>query len=82
MLGAKRVELRMLPMSWGSTRSASENNPIRLEVMLTARLEQLNDRPDSNVLERCVRVGQETVQVAVHAAVRLVPAIVEGRVII
>jgi len=47
-----------------------------------ARLQELNDRPDSNMLEGGVGASQEAVQVVVHPALRLVPYLVESRVVI
>jgi hypothetical protein len=47
-----------------------------------ARLQELNDCPDSDVLEGSVGASQETVQVVVHAALRLVPDLVKCRVVV
>jgi hypothetical protein len=47
-----------------------------------ARLEQLHDRPDRDVLERGVGAAEESVKVAVHPSIRLIPNIVEGGIII
>lgn len=48
----------------------------------TIRFEQLDERPDGDVLERRVLRLEEPDEVAVHAAIRLVPHGAEGRVIV
>ena len=63
----------------GSKKRRATNVADQLRV---ARLQELNDRPDSNVLEGGVGAGQEAVQVVVHSSLRLVPYFVESGVVI
>jgi hypothetical protein len=48
----------------------------------TSGLEKLHDGPYSNVLERRIGAGEEAIQISVHPTVRLVPHIVECRVVV
>ena len=53
-----------------------------VEMRRTSRLQKLYDGPYGDVLEGRVRAREETVQVSVHAAVGLIPDVIEGGVII
>ena len=48
----------------------------------TSRLQKLYDGPYGDVLEGRVRAREETVQVSVHAAVGLIPNVVECGIVI
>lgn len=52
-----------------------------LDELPVFRLEQLQERPDGDVLEGCVAAHYETVQVASNAAVRLCPVFAENGII-
>ena len=45
-------------------------------------LQELNDRPNSNVLEGGIWAGQKTEQIVVHSTLGLVPDLVEGGVVV
>jgi hypothetical protein len=84
MFGIKMLDVRILLMSWGSSNKISD---FYSEVNVfknrhTARFKQLHDRPNSDVLECSVWAGQETIQILVHSPVRLIPNIVERRIVI
>lgn len=49
---------------------------------LTSRFKKLDDGPDGDVLEGCIRAREEPIQVFVHATFRFVPDVVEGGVVV
>lgn len=82
ILGIRRVELRILLMSWGSVGISLRTCVILVGRQLTTRLKKLNNGPNGDVLERRIWACQETIQVLVHAAIRLVPNVIKCRVVI
>lgn len=84
MCGMRSAEERMLCVSCGSRRRNKSAHAIVdiVFLTLTPRLQELNNCPNGNVLERRVGAAQEPKQVGVQAALGLLPDIVECAVVI